>query len=90
MSPRCEMLLFSRKCVNAASANILSVQLNKLFAAAAEVAYGGVFHQNDTVAFCENLDGVCAGDAELFTDFLGNDYSAELVNVSYNTCGFHL
>lgn len=43
----------------------------------------------NSVTVNEDFCGVAVGDALLCSDFLGDNDSAKLIDVSYYSCGFH-
>ena len=63
--------------------------LGKLRVSRADNAHLFVLFDVDGLAVTAYFDGVAIGDAEHFSHFLRYYYSAELVNVSYNSFGFH-
>ena len=49
------------------------------------MAGGAMLGEDNLITVDVYLNGVSADDFKLLADFLRNDYSAKLVNVSYNT-----
>ena len=68
----------------------LSLELGDTEVTAAEGAGRVIFGEYDSVALDEDLDGIVVRDVHLLSHFLGDNYSAELVDVSDNSCSFHL
>jgi len=84
------MLLLVAKLADTLGTDVLFFELTKTLRVAAKMANGCILCQNNTVSLCENLYGVCVGYAELPTNFLRDNHSAKLIDMSYNACGFHL
>ena len=56
---------------------------------AAEYTAGLILLQNNAAALYIDFKGIPLCNAQCVSQFLGDNYTAELVNFSYNTCAFH-
>lgn len=53
------------------------------------MADGLIFHNNNLFAFNVYFNRVVFANSQLVAKLLGNDQTAELIDVSDNACGFH-
>ena len=74
---------------DAAGANALAVEVNYVGSVVAEAACGLVLLENYLIVVSEYLDSVLLLYVENLSDLNGKNYSSKLVNLTYNTCGFH-
>ena len=71
-------------------ADPLSLKLANAENTAAEGAGGVILGKDYSVSLYKDLNGIVAGDVHLLSHLLGDNYSAELVNVSDYSCRFHI
>jgi hypothetical protein len=74
------------KRVYALLANLFAAEFAHFFTLAAKNAGFLALYKYDFVAVYIDFNGVVACDTHSFTHFLGYDYTAKLVYISYNTC----
>lgn len=48
-----------------------------------------VFAENNIVIINKNFEAVTVNNAEIFSDFHGDDYSSHFINFTNNACRFH-
>ena len=70
-------------------ADVLSFELNNVCSVVAEDAGRLILAKNDVVTFYEDLDGIALGQVECVSQFLGDDYSSKLIQLSYDSRCFH-
>ena len=70
-------------------ANLFVAEVDKLTLSRAEAAGLRIFSYDDFFTVRWDFSRVSVWDAENLTHFFGYNYSAQLINVSYNTFGFH-
>jgi hypothetical protein len=54
------------------------------------MADGSILHKDNALSLCKNLNGVGGRDSKLLANLLGHYYTAKLIDISYDTCGFHI
>ena len=67
-------------------AYILALELCNTVLVAAEMAYGGIFSENNVIALYIYFYGVVFSNSLALAYFLWDNYTAKLVNVSDNSC----
>ena len=75
---------------DASGADILSLKFRKSVDTTAKMAYASVLGKDNALSLYENLYGVGGGDSKLLTNLLGHNDAAKLIDISYDTCGFHV
>ena len=82
-------LLFA-EFLYALGANELVVETGYIFCLAAENTSGVVLCENYLVSVDEHFNSVAAADVQIVADFDRNNYSSEVVDLSYHSCRFHV
>lgn len=75
--------------VCAAFADKLALIFDQAFVTAADDAVGLVFFQNYAVALYKNFNSVLLSQGKGSSDFDGENDTTQLVELAYNTGGFH-
>ena len=88
MPRRIKCLNFS-KSLNAGGANLFVLEFGYVINATAKMAGGLIFFKNDFLILYIYFNRVGVFNTEFFSDFLRDNDTAKLVNVSDNASSFH-
>ena len=83
-------LIYAAKLVEANLTDLLALELGDTLIAGAEAAAGIILGEYYLISFYVYFNGIGVSDIHLLSHFLGNNYSSKLINVSYNSCRFHI
>ena len=71
-------------------AYLFVLKVHRVVRASAEDAAGAVFSEHDLFTVGEYLKRILGIDVKGRADLHGDNYSSEVVNGSYDSCGFHI